>query len=130
MKPRLSIVIALICLPGLVSAVEAVRYFVANRSTNTMVWMGVTREYTLHVPPRYNPNTPAPLVITLHGAAIWPAAQQQLSQWDRVADREGFIVVYPSGEAGNGPRHFDLDDKPFIAGLIDEIQRSYNIDRA
>ena len=129
MNTRLSIVIALICLPGLVAAVEAVRYFSANRSTNTMVSMGVIREYSLHVPPGYDPHRPAPLVITLHGAAIWPAAQQRLSQWDRVADREGFIVAYPSGRTGNGPRHFDMEDATFIADLVDEIQRSYNIDR-
>ena len=61
--------------------------------------------------------------------SIWPAAQQALSQWDRVADREGFIVVYPSGRTGDGPRHFDADDVTFIADLIDSVQRTHNIDR-
>lgn len=120
---------ALICLPGLVAAIEAVRYAAVNRSTNTIVSMGETREYSLHVPPGYNPNTPTPLVITIHGASIWPAAQERLSQWDRVADREGFIVAYPSGQIGRGPRHFDIEDAAFIADMIDELQRTHNIDR-
>lgn len=129
MRTRLTIITAaLICLPAVVAAVEAVRYFAANRSSHTMVSMGETREYTLHVPRGYNANTPTPLVITVHGASLWPAAQERLSQWDRVADREGFIVAYPSGRTGEGPRHFDPEDATFIADLIDEIQRTHNID--
>jgi poly(3-hydroxybutyrate) depolymerase len=98
-------VIALICLPAAVAAVEAVRYFVVNRSTHTIVSSGLTREYILYVPPTYDRSRPTPLVISLHGAIMWPAAHQDTSQWNRVADREGFLVVYPSGVSGDGPRH-------------------------
>jgi len=124
------IVAALIALPVVVAGLQALRFFAANRSTDTLVSSGETREYILHVPPRYDPNRPTPLVITIHGASIWPAAQQALSQWDRVADREGFIVAYPSGRTGRGPRHFGPDDVTFIADLIESIQRTHNIDRA
>lgn len=123
------IIVALICLPAVVTGIEAVRYFAASRSSDTVVSSGETREYTLHVPPGYDANRPTPLVITIHGASLWPAAQQEVSQWDRVADREGFIVVYPSGRTGNGPRHFDEEDVTFIADLIDSVQRTHNIDR-
>lgn len=123
------IVAALICLPVVVAGIEAARYFAVNRSSDTIVSSGETREYTLHVPPGYDANRPTPLVITIHGASLWPAAQQENSQWDRVADREGFIVLYPSGRTGNGPRHFDAEDVTFIADLIDSVQRTHNIDR-
>jgi polyhydroxybutyrate depolymerase len=123
------ITVTLICLPGVVAAIEAVRYFAVNRSSDTLVSSGETREYTLHVPPGYDANRPTPLVISIHGAALWPAGQQALSQWDQVADREGFIVVYPSGHIGQGPRAFGAEDVTFIADLIDSVQRTHNIDR-
>ena len=130
-------VIALIGLPAAVAAVEAVRYFVTNRSTSTIVSSGLTREYILYVPPTYDRTRPTPLVISMHGAIMWPAAHQDTSQWNRVADREGFIVVYPSGLTGDGPRHWEAtpNDAPsrdvaFIGDLIDTLGRTYNIDPA
>ncbi len=128
-RTAFTIITVLIGLPLVVAGIEAARYIVANRSTHTIVSSGETREYTLHVPPGYDANRPTPLVVTIHGASIWPAAQQKLSQWDRVADREGFIVVYPSGRMGDGPLHFDAVDVTFIGDLIDAVQRTHNIDR-
>ena len=131
----LVIVIALIGMPALLAAVEAIAYYEANRSTNTLVSSGSTREYTLHVPPQYDGSTPMALVISMHGAGMWPAAQQDASQWNRVADREGFIVAYPMGLGGNGPRIWEVTAGPsyrtdvtFIGDLIDELSRSYKID--
>src|SRR5215204_6733174 len=83
----LLIVIGLIGMPAVLTAVEARAYYAANRSTNTLVSSGLTREYTLHVPPQHDGKTPMALVISMHGAAMWPAAQQDTTQWNRVADR-------------------------------------------
>jgi polyhydroxybutyrate depolymerase len=131
----LPVVIVLMCLPAAVAAVEAVRYFAANRPTHTLVSSGLTREYTLHVPAIYDGSKPTPLVISLHGAGLWGAAQQEISQWNRVADREGVIVVYPSGRSGAGPRVWDAEDRGgsrtdvrFISDLIDELRKAYHID--
>jgi polyhydroxybutyrate depolymerase len=129
-RTALIIIAALVALPVVVAGIEAARFLAVNRSSDTLVSSGETRDYILHVPPNYDANRPTPLVITIHGASIWPAAQQALSQWDRVADREGFIVAYPGGRSGRGPRHFDAADVTFIADLIDAVQRTYNIDRA
>jgi polyhydroxybutyrate depolymerase len=133
----LATVIALLCLPMAVAAIEAVAYFVVNRSTHTMVSAGLTREYIVYVPPAHDSSTPTALVISLHGAIMWPAAHQDTSQWNRVADREGFIVVYPSGFTGEGPRHWEATpggdesrDVIFIGDLIDTLGRTYNIDPA
>jgi polyhydroxybutyrate depolymerase len=77
-----------------------------------------------------------PLVVSLHAAALWPAAQQGITRWNDLADREGFIVVYPAG-TGAGPRVWatrpgpKLDaDVRFIADLIDTLSARYRIDRA
>ena len=68
-------VLGLIGLPALLVLIEAVSYHVRNRSNGTIVSSGVAREYILHVPESYNRARPTPLVISLHGGAMWPAAQ-------------------------------------------------------
>lgn len=125
-----AIAIVLILAPSVLVVANAVSYVSANRSTHTIVSSGVTREFSLYVPANLDPNKAAPLVISMHGAGMWPAAQQELSQWNRVADREGFIVAYPSGRSGRGPRVTGPPDVPFISDMIDAIGKSYRIDPA
>jgi polyhydroxybutyrate depolymerase len=127
-------VVILIALPALLALGEAVAFHVRNRSNGFIVSSGVEREYILYVPKRYDRAKPAPLVISLHGAGGWPRQQMGLSKWNDLADREGFLVVYPSGTTGGGPRIWRMGgvgekrDVRFISDLIDEIEKSYNID--
>lgn len=100
----LAAVLALILLPTALAVLEAGRYISRNRNSGTIMSSGQEREYLLHVPASYDPSKATPLVISLHGASLWPAGQMQVSQWNRVADQHGFIVVYPSGVSGHGPR--------------------------
>ncbi|MCA1826515.1 MAG: PHB depolymerase family esterase [Myxococcales bacterium] len=127
----LGTVLALIGLPAALALAEAVSFYAANRSNGTIG----DREYLLHVPPRYDRSKPTPLVISMHGAGLWPAAQMEISRWNEVADRHGFIVVYPAGTKGSGPRVWHVDRGPglmrdvkFIGALIDELAARYNID--
>jgi polyhydroxybutyrate depolymerase len=133
----LAAVLTLVGLPPGVALLGSVSYHAANRSNHTMIVAGSEREYLLYVPPSYDPAKPTPLIISLHGAGLWGAAQQQISQWNRVADRAGFLVVYPSGASGSGPRvwHEEDDSGPmsdvrFIAALIDTLEAQYTIDPA
>ena len=96
--------LVLILTPLALVLIEARTYYVANRSNGTIVSSGEEREYVLDVPRSYDRARPAPLVISLHGAGLWGAAQKDISQWNEVAERDGFIVVYPSGHGGAGPR--------------------------
>lgn len=96
--------LAIVALPVILVPIEAVSYYVRNRGNSAIVSSGQTRDYLLHVPASYDGSKPVPLMISLHGAGLWGAAQKDISQWNAVADREGFIVVYPSGGTGNGPR--------------------------
>lgn len=127
----------LLGLPPVLAATLAVTFFVANRSNGSFVSSGERRDYLLYVPKRYDPGKPTALVISLHGAVLWGAAQKETSQWNRVADAEGFIVVYPSGVKGSGPRVWREDgriglakDVRFISELIDTLSAAYNIDPA
>jgi len=116
-------------------------FYVPQRANGTILSSGKEREYLLYVPESYDASRPTPLVISLHGAALWPAAQMQTSRWSELADRQGFIVVYPSGTTldgtGTGPRpkvwHIDPEgvqqDVRFVSDLIDMLEATYNIDR-
>ena len=120
-------------LAAMVAAVLAM--LALDRSSGTLVSAGLKREYLLHVPPGYDRTRPTPLVISLHGASLWPALQMKISQWNRVADAKGFIVVYPSASGFPKIWHVDRvpglqDDVRFIADLIDDLKSRYNIDAA
>ena len=128
-------VLVLIGLPLVLVLAEAVSYRLSNRSNGTIVVSGQKREYLLHVPPSYDRTKPTPLVISMHGAGGWPVQQMDLSGWNQLADSQGFIVVYPSGAEGIGPRVWHVDrgaglmrDVGFISALIDTLDATYNID--
>ena len=133
----LTAVLALVGLPVALALSEAAAFHVVNRNNGTIVSSGESREYLLYVPASYDETTPAPLVISMHAAGMWPAAQKGMSRWNDAADRHGFIVVYPSGMDGRGPRIWRADggaglarDVTFIAELIDALKAAYNIDPA
>src|SRR5206468_8932138 len=129
MKDRrlvLGAALALIGLPVVIVPIEAVSFYSANRDSGSFVSSGVKREYLLYVPKSYDRSKPTPLIISLHGAGLWGAAQRDMSRWNDVADSEGFIVVYPSGIGGRVVRVWHEDDGhpvsrdvTFISELID-----------
>lgn len=130
----------LINLPGALAIAGGVSFYLSNRSSGFITVAGEKRGYVLHVPPPrvHDPARPAPLVISLHGAGLWGAAQRDISGWNAIADREGFIVAYPSGGGGGrgSPRVWRVNPGPgmardveFIARLIDTLSARYNVDR-
>jgi len=142
MTRRTIVIGAVLCwigLPPLFVLINAASFYSVNRTSGTIVTsVGQTREYILYVPKSYDRAKPAPLVISMHGAENWPSFQMNLSQWNKAADANGFIVVYPAGEGG-GPKVWymrrertpsRMPDVIFISELIDKLQASYNIDRA
>jgi len=140
MKDRrvvLGAALALIGLPVAMVPIEAVSFYSANRDNGSFVSSGQKRDYLLYVPKSYDRSRPTPLVISMHGAGLWGAAQKETSQWNNLADSQGFIVVYPSGVGGKGVRIWHVEpgsdlmkDVRFIAELIDTLKASYSIDPA
>lgn len=139
-KVILGAVAIVVLVPLLVVGIGISWISLADRSSGSIVSSGETREYLLHVPRGYDPATPAPLVISLHAGATWPAQQEGLSRWDRLADEHGLLVVYPAGtpqipgvariwhtfEVGPALER----DVAFISELIDSLRASYNVDPA
>ena len=89
---------------------------------------GQARQYLLHVPATYKPETPAAVVLVFHGAGIGAERFISYSRFSNVADREGFLIVYPEGldEVWNpSPGSRDVQ---FVSHLIDHLQQRCSVD--
>jgi polyhydroxybutyrate depolymerase len=113
----------------------AVAYLIFDHTNGRIVSSGEKRSYLLYVPGSYDPATPAPLVISIHGFAEWPAHQMQMTRWNNLAEQVGFIVVYPSGtgfpkrwRTQVEPGSDAMPDVTFISDLIKKLEGEYNID--
>ena len=117
---------------------QAARGFEKGTAVETIKVDGLTRQYLLHVPPRYWSGGKAPLVLVLHGATQSPASAEQMSGMSDLADRNIFVVAYPRGtgnlpmwNAGNccgSALENKVDDVAFIHALIGKIESKYSID--
>ncbi len=131
-----AILLSLLSLGALAALLVALLWVLTNHADGSIVSGGERRSYLLHVPASYDPATPVPLVISIHGFAEWPAHQMRTSRWNDLADQHGFIVVYPAGtgfprrwRAGGGMSANATPDVTFVADLIDALAARYNIDR-
>ena len=123
------LIVTLLLLPLLIAATLGAAFFIRNRNNGSIVVAGQERKYIVHVPPGYDRTRAVPLVISMHGAGGWPAQQMRMTRWNDLADRDGFIVVYPSGADTAGPRIWRSRDVTYIGQLIDRLERDYDIDR-
>jgi poly(3-hydroxybutyrate) depolymerase len=64
-----------------------------------------------YVPESYDPSTPTPLVISMHGGLMTGWGQAVYTSWTLLAEREGFIVLFPNAHH----RRFWLIDVPHDA---------------
>ena len=131
----LGAVLIFVSLPVLFALLDAVTFYARNRDNGTIVTTGQKRRYLLHVPITYDRSRPTPLVISMHGGGGWGAQQMEISEWNRLAEAEGFLVVYPSAAEGGGTGAWSVEygnglarDVRFISELIDELEAAYNID--
>ena len=136
-KTVIGAVLILISMPVVLALNEAISFSIRNRNNGSIVSSGQKREYLLYIPRSYDRSTPTPLVISMHGAGGWPVQQMEMSEWNRLAESQRFLVVYPSGAETVGPRVWHVEkgaglmkDVRFISELIDQLEAAYNIDRA
>ena len=104
-----------------------------------------TRTFISYVPQRLDPRRPAPLVLVFHGALMSGASMRDLTGFEQVAEQEGFIAVFPDGDAdrtwnirpndthvcgiGELFTNPDSDDFQFVDDMIAEVETSHCIDR-
>ena len=96
----------------------------------------LVRRYHIHLPSNYEASNSLPLLIALHGHLGTGKKMIKQTGFNRIADREEFIVVYPEGfkrgwADGRGITHADkrsVDDVAFIDKLIKVLQEKFSID--
>jgi polyhydroxybutyrate depolymerase len=69
----------------------------SNDATRTVMVNGVQREYILHVPPGVDLSQAVPAVLVFHDYGTAPADMPAETGFNAVADKNGFLVVYPKG---------------------------------
>jgi len=80
-------------------------------------------------PDDYDPKTPAPLVIALHGYGDYP--EKYLALWQRTAGDLGAILAVPSGlrAIGEGRAWVDVAETETIVMLtLDQVRKRFKID--
>ncbi len=99
---------------------------------------GVEREYIIHVPE--NLNQDSPIVFVIHGYTGSAEGIAAYTGMNNIAEREGFIAVYPQGTIdSNGNTFFNVgyefnDDSPindvsFIRELVRSVSQEFNLKR-
>jgi polyhydroxybutyrate depolymerase len=101
------------------------------------------RRFLLHIPEGYAASRALPLVVVLHGAFSTAREMEKWTGWSQLADREGFLVLYPEGiglfgflqhwNAGHccgKAEEDDWDDVAFLEAAIDGTCRQYAVDRS
>jgi polyhydroxybutyrate depolymerase len=105
---------------------------------STMMYDGLTREYSFYVPASYDGTTSFPLLFNFHGGNGVIADWQTTADMRPIADTANFILVYPQARQdpsdGNSLNWLPktpgtFDDVPFISALIDTIASDYQIDQ-
>lgn len=102
---------------------------------------GLLRRYLVHVPPAVAAGRALPVLLSFHGGGGNAAVHQRFSQGDDVADREGFLIVYPDG-TGRRPMltwnagtccayaaFHRVDDVGFALAVVDDVASRVRIDR-
>ncbi len=97
---------------------------------------GRTRTYSVHLPPAASMGRPLPLLLALHGRQATGAGQAKLTNFNALADADGFIVVYPDGYAhswadGRGISPADkagVDDVTFLGAVLNQVMAREKVD--
>jgi polyhydroxybutyrate depolymerase len=107
----------------------------AGERSSSFRYLGVERTYVVHVPVGYDPATPVPLVLDLHGYGSDGRQQLAYSGFDRLADRERFLVVAPDGQGTGLTRHWAFGDEPgaqddlaMVGALLDHVEAELCVD--
>jgi polyhydroxybutyrate depolymerase len=97
---------------------------------------GRTRTFQVYVPRSYTPRIPTALVLAFHGRGGNGNKMAEITHFERFAERDGTIVVYPDGyentwNDGRGTTKAEragVDDVAFVKTLIYHLTKEFNID--
>ncbi|OWY64029.1 hypothetical protein B7486_49540 [cyanobacterium TDX16] len=100
--------------------------------------------YQVHLPPQHDGTTQLPIITAIHGCGMtgygWNS-MKSTTQFNSLADREGFIVVYPTqrmfrsaincwNSADPREQHRYSGEPALLAGVARQVVEQYNADPA
>ncbi len=102
----------------------------------------IDRSYLHYLPTQYSKDRAWPLVLVLHGGGANGENAMRMADMEALADREGFILLYPDGTGRPGDRVFtwnagrccayaletNADDSGFLIALIDHFIDTFGAD--
>ena len=100
-----------------------------------------TRRYLVHIPHGNNLGRPRPLVVVLHGCRQDNHDIEQISGFNELADRHGFLVVYPYITSYRGLRnrncwgwwfereiHAGAGEVEDLWQIVEQVREDYAVD--
>jgi polyhydroxybutyrate depolymerase len=118
---------------------------VRGKSNQSLTAAGLARTFVYYAPQNLDPNRPVPVVIVAHGWLMSGEQMFDITQYSQIADREGFIAVFPDGEPSSvGPWNVGQDacpsnllvlplatgdDQAFIDAMLDFAEADQCLDR-
>jgi hypothetical protein len=93
---------------------------------------GVTRPWVMYVSSGYDPATPTPLLVRIHGGVgavnlrSDPLSVAAEDDFTPEVERRGWLAIYPMGQAG--ATWWDDVGMANIRNLVREVKRHYNVD--
>ena len=93
---------------------------------------GGVREYVVHLPSKYDPGVPLPLILSFHGFTEHMWQHEKLSKFSNESINPNMITIYPQG-LGNppawegAPYASNASDLSFTTDLVNHIKATYCI---
>ena len=92
---------------------------------------GETRDFVYFIPSNWNNENQLPLLIVLHGLTQSGNGIMEITQFNEIAENEGFVVCYPDGlnnswNADMNSLNSDVDDLGFIESLVSYFEDNFN----
>jgi polyhydroxybutyrate depolymerase len=98
-----------------------------------LVFQGKARSYYLYTPASYRADRSTPLLLVLHGYLGNDRLMMNMTGFNELAEKEGFLVVYPNAlqarwRAYSAPSDRTDEDVAFIRALLQKVEEERNVD--
>lgn len=130
-------------MPGIAGATQKNADSSPGMASISLVSGNMQRSYFIFVPSGASPQKALPLVFVFHGGGGDGRGIAAMTEFNALAERENFIVVYPNGvgrkrggtwNAGGSPplgyaEEQGIDDVGFVRDILSGVATQYRIDR-
>jgi len=113
-----------------------------GQSRQTLEVAGLQRAFIYYAPADLDASLPVPVLFVAHGSQETADEMVAITGYDAIADREGFVVLYPEGQGaipwnigsevcpiGSAVASASGDDSAFIDAMLGFVAAERSIDR-